>query len=171
LLAAAGFPNGIDLDLNWYVTVQTQAIALEQATREGGVRFKLVQDVDLAASQRALTTKSWKDLIIAGRAIAFIDPTATQPVYIKGSSTNFSDTVEEKFEDSWRRLLAAQTADERKKIAREIWDQHLSILPDVPMPRSDTIQYFQPTVRNYVDTSWNAFVGVGQGQMDSIWRA
>lgn len=171
LLAAAGFPNGIELELNWYSTVEQQALALESELQAGGVKLKLVKDADLTASQQRLQQRSWKDLIIAGRGLNFIDPAASWPAYTTGGALNFSDVKEKAFDDLARKLEDASAPDDRKKVGREMWDQLTTgIFPEVPLPRAEVMHIWQPTVQNIVDCSWGPWAGVGMGQMDSVWR-
>jgi ABC-type transport system substrate-binding protein len=170
LLSAAGFPNGLDFEIAMYNTTEPISVAVQQEIAESGFRAKLSRDPDLAAIAQRRTSKNWKDVITFGRVLPFVNPAATWPVYVTGNSQNYSDFSDARFDSLWDSFNRATTADEQRRIGKDMWTAILARVPDVPLPQGDFLWITQPTVRNMVQASWQAQSGSGMGQMDSVWR-
>src|SRR5207302_5335247 len=90
LLAAAGFPNGLDLDLNWYESGSVgDILALyQQSAAQAGLRLNLIKAPDLPSHYAKQTAKNWSGLLMAGRGLDFVDPAATTTVFLPNDPLN-----------------------------------------------------------------------------------
>lgn len=171
LLEAAGFANGLDVDLAWSYSQDDVVALAKQFGAEAGIRINLVKTVDQTAHVTAYTKKDWKDLIQVGRGANYPDPNEYLQYYLPGNAKNYGDVNDpdlSALNDRQRQLAGA----ERKAVLKQVWDRLNDQLYDAFIqPNADQMTFWQPWVKNFVEAAWGSNAGTGAGCHDVIWRS
>jgi peptide/nickel transport system substrate-binding protein len=171
MLAAAGFPNGIDIDVQVYTATQQYGVVLQQELMASGIRLNLVQQPDLATINSMRAAKNWKGLLINGQGVPYLDPAFIVPMLVTGNAQNFSDYSNATYDDLAKKFSAfTKDGPDRKAVAKQIWDQMLADVPSIPLPFENAVRFYQPKLKNWVETAWSSSL-TGWGQVDSIWKS
>lgn len=168
LLSAAGYPNGIELDLQtFYPSIADQVLVLQQTAAQAGIKLNVVQSPDSPSHVRAYTTKNWKDLIIVGRGLNYPDPNETLPYYLSGSPQNYHEVDDPELNHLNERQMQAE-GDDRRKVLKQIWDRMLDQVYDVIFPSGYALASWWPWVQNY---RRHPVPPVHTNVPDTVWRS
>lgn len=168
LLAGAGFANGVTVDLQWSYDSDNDVALFKQYAADAGFTINLVKSTDIPTHLKTYAEKSWKDLVLVGRGFNYPDANDFLQYYQPGSPLNYGNVDDPKLNDLTAKQIAADGQD-RKAILKQIWDLMLDQVYEVTQPSGPALVFWQNTVKNWVDTGWNANAGVGSGQMDAVW--
>lgn len=171
LLSAAGFANGLDLDLHWFESGSTTAqIAqvFQQNAAEAGVKINLIKSPDNTAHFRKQTEGNWSGLLQQGRGLDFVDPQATMSYFLPGNPLNAARVNDPELV-RLNTQLESTTGDPRRAVMRQIYDRLNSEVYEVAYPSADFLTFFSSRLHNFRDTSWAANTGFGMGAWDQVW--
>jgi len=168
LLTAAGYANGVTLDLQWSYDSENDVSLFKQYAADAGITINLVKSTDIPTHLKTYLEKSWRDLILVGRGFDYPDANDFLSYYQPGSPKNYGNVDDAKLNDLVTKQQSADGTD-RKTVLKQIWDLMLDQVYEVTQPSGPALVFWQSTVKNWVDTGWNANAGVGSGQMDAVW--
>jgi peptide/nickel transport system substrate-binding protein len=170
LLAAAGFPNGIDIEYQWSYNRESEATLTQQFAAASGIRIKLFQTPDQPQHVAAYIAKNWKDLIVVGRGSDYPDPSNYLQYYLPGAPQNYGNVNDPVLTP----LLAKEqvtTGAERRAIHKQIFERMLEQCYDIAWPTAFGLQYTQPWFKNHVEIPGAIATGTGSGTHDYVWLA
>ena len=173
LLAAAGHPNGLKVEVQWYQSRDTaeNAQLIQQSAAPAGFEITLVKAADLAAQVASYLSKDWKDIIALGRGLDFIDANSVMPYYTPlGSPNNYGEYDDPELSALFDEQAVLLDPDERREVNRQIWDRLLDQMYETIHPNPDGLYYQHRTVANWLRMPWNNNAGPGSNSMDNVWR-
>ncbi|MGE3511280.1 MAG: ABC transporter substrate-binding protein [Vicinamibacterales bacterium] len=170
LLAAAGFANGMEMDLHWYVSgdIESQITIYQQAAAAGGVKLNLVKAADNATHRQKQLSKNWTGLFMVPRGLDFIDPQAVLSYFLPGNPLNTGEVDDPELVQLNTKLNTAK-GDERTALGRQVWERMLSQQYEVALCRPDFLTWWSARTKNWRDTGLAANTGHGMGGMDQVW--
>ncbi|MBI2885646.1 MAG: ABC transporter substrate-binding protein [Chloroflexi bacterium] len=147
LLAEAGFPNGISINLvDWYL--RTPADVLVAQWKESGINVKR-REVDNPTHVVMLNEKKWDEMtgVIWGIPSYTVDASIYPWWHSKGSK-NFDNLSDPELD----RLLEAQRAEldpaKRKKLLEQIWQRNLDQVYQIWWPTSRGMYGYPKHIKN-----------------------
>jgi peptide/nickel transport system substrate-binding protein len=171
LLSAAGYANGLTVDMLYnYPEVESETLIFQQNAAAAGIKLNLVKTPDVASLVASYLKKDWKDMVVVGRGFNYPDVNEFMSYYTPADSpTNYSELNDPDLTALFNKQMEL-TGNERRAVHKQIWDKLLDQVYETTLPSSDGINFWQPTLKNWVVMTWPSNAGAGSAGMDAVWR-